>query len=41
MKGNSSPASGSNPRGDASDHPESVSKEASLSSKNNDEQFII
>jgi hypothetical protein len=29
MKGNSSPASGSNPRGDASDHPESVSKEAS------------
>jgi hypothetical protein len=41
MREFSSPASGGNPRGDASDHPESVSKEASLSSKNNDEQFII
>jgi uncharacterized protein with PIN domain len=33
MRGYSSPASGSSPRGDASDHPEGVSKEAPLFSK--------
>jgi hypothetical protein len=40
MRGYSSPASGSSPRGDAP-NPEGVSKEASLSSKKDDEQFII
>jgi hypothetical protein len=40
MRGYSSSASGSNPRGDVP-NPEGVSKEAPLSSKNNDEQFIF